>query len=315
MNEYRSNMILRDEYEDIIDLGEIIMILWQHAWLLILVMLACGAAGYSYARFVLPEQFESTTKIYIVNKSNGDSTYYNSTDLQAGTYLTKDYSELIVSRSVMEQVVDDLQLPYDYKTLQGMVTVEIPDETRIIEITVEDTNPQDAQTIANEIRVVAADLIQEVMGVEAVNTIETADLPLSKSSPSYPKYALLAALAAFVLVSAVIIVRCVMDDTIKTADDVERYLRLSTLAIIPLDNSFHGETSRKDKKRARRRDRRMRAAYVREASLEYDRQMYPPEDNARSTARENPQIMWPEYQQYMTQRGAVDDESIWEVDE
>lgn len=315
MNEYRSNQVVREENEDIIDLTEVIMILWQHAWMLILAMLLCGAIGFAYARFVLPEEFESTTKIYIVNKSNGDSSYYNTTDLQAGTYLTKDYSELIKSRSVMEQVVENLQLPYDYLALQSMVTVETPDETRIIEITVTDNNPQDAQTIANETRIVAASLIQDVMGVEAVNTIETADLPMSKSGPSCAKYALLAAAAVFVLMSAGIVIRYIMDDTIKTADDIEKYLQLSTLAIIPIDDHFALAVSKKDKKRQRRENQHMQFAYARKAPADYDKKAprYDAKRNTRRGTEENSQIVLQEYQQFVVDD--VTDDSVWEVEE
>ena len=113
-------------------------------------------------------------------------------------------------------------------------TVENISDTRIIAITVEDPDPAMAQTLANEIRDVAADHIKDVMDIEAVNVAEEANLPENPSSPSVMKWTALGIMAGVCLCAGVILLRFLLDDTIKTSEDVERYLGLSTLAMIPI---------------------------------------------------------------------------------
>ena len=114
-----------------------------------------------------------------------------------------------------------------------------------------DESPQAAQTIANAIRTVSASHIKSVMDIEAVNVVDEANLPLSPAAPSITKYTVLAVAIGIVL-SAIIIVICyLLDDTIKSSEDIEKYLGLSTLALIPLNTGE--ELSKKGDRRGSER--------------------------------------------------------------
>lgn len=215
-----------------IDLKEIFGVLWNKAWLILLCGIIAGAIGFCYSHFMITPQYQSTTKVYILSKQNGNNITYN--DLQMGTQLTKDYKVLITSRDVLETVIENCELEDKYKNLAGRVTVENIADTRIIAITVEDPHPAIAQMLANEIRDVAADHIKDVMDIEAVNVAEEANLAEEPSSPSVPKWTLLGIMAGMCLCAGVILLRFLLDDTVKTSEDVERYLGLSTLAMIPI---------------------------------------------------------------------------------
>lgn len=252
MNE--NNQSLGDEVE--IDLGEIFGVLLHWAWLLVLITLLCGIAGYCVSAFLLPEQFESTTQIYVLNRQDDDNGKISTQDLQAGSALTNDYASIITSRYVLEKVIADLKLDYDYDGLMKHVKVTTPSDTRIVAITVTDTSPEAAKMIADEIRTDASDHIKEVMAINAVNVVEEANLPTEKSSPNNTKNAAIAALVGLFLTAAIIVIRYIMDDTIKTQEDVEKYLGLSTLAMIPIDeeiskNSFE-EMGKKSKKKTKK---------------------------------------------------------------
>lgn len=108
-------------------------------------------------------------------------------DLQAGTQLVKDYSELIKSRFVLEAVIEQLNLPLSYEQLSDKVTVSTPADTRVISIAVTDSNPVTAMKIANAIRETASTHIRNVMDIETVNIVETANVPTHKASPSARK--------------------------------------------------------------------------------------------------------------------------------
>ena len=234
-----------------IDLAELFGVLWHWIWLILLVALLLGGAAYAFSKFVIPEEFQSTTKIYVLDKESGSGGQTTYTDLQAGAQLTKDYAELITSRTVIEKVMTDnhLESVYDYKEFLKKVEVNTPTDTRIVSITVTDTNPALAQALADDIRVEASDLIINTMQIDAVNTYEVANLPTEKSAPSCSKWALIGALLGALLVGGIVTLQYILDDTIKTSEDVEQYLGLSTLALIPLDENIGGAEKGKGKKK------------------------------------------------------------------
>ncbi len=214
-----------------IDLLEILQLLWGRMWMIVSVGLFAVLVCFGISRFVLTPVYESTTKIYILNKTESTSVTYS--DVQLGTQLTKDYAELIGSRYVLEEVIQEQGLAVDYEDLLGKVTVETPTDTRIVSITVEDTDPVAAMNIANCIREAASRHIQNVMDIEAVNVVETANMPTEKAGPSCLKWTFIGGLIGSFLICGIILVRYMMDDTIKSSEDVEKYLGLSTLALIP----------------------------------------------------------------------------------
>lgn len=244
---WAENITRADRDADVmtIDLVEVFQVIWHWLWLIVLVALACGTAAYAFSKFVLPEEFESTTKIYVLDKSGAGGTNSQSTysDLQVGMQLTKDYVELIKSRTVLEAVMKDnhLDQTYTYEQFAETVNVQTPADTRIVTITVTNHDPALAQKLADDIRKRSGELIIDTMQIDAVNTYEKANYPDRKSAPSCGRWAVVAALIGALAVSAVVIARYLLDDTIKTSDDVEKYLGLSNLALIPFDESVMTE--------------------------------------------------------------------------
>jgi len=234
----------KDEIEiDLLELFHILLGRWQ---LILGAGLLTAAAGFIASAFVLTPVYESTTKIYILNKNESSAVTYS--DVQMGTQLTKDYAELISSRYVLEGVIQELGLGgVEYKDLLDKVSVETPADTRIVSVTVEDTDPVRAMGIANCIREVAGEHIQNVMDIEAVNVVETANMPTEKAGPSVPLWTLCGGMAGALLVCALALARCLLDDTVKSSEDVEKYLALSTLALIPAASGAEGGTGRKIK--------------------------------------------------------------------
>lgn len=220
--------------EDVIeiDLQELIGLLLQKFWLLAICGLAGGILAFCISFFLIVPKYESSTSVYILNKNDNNTVTYS--DVQLGTQLTKDYAQLITSRHVLESVIETCQLADSYTSLYNRVNVKAISDTRLIEITVTDVDPVMAQMIANEIRKVAANRIMEVMDIQAVNVVDEANLPQKPVSPSVPKWTAIGFLMGAVLCAMIVVIRFLLDDTIKTADDIEKYLELSTLAVIPV---------------------------------------------------------------------------------
>lgn len=222
-----------------IDLGEIFGLLMHWLWLILLVGAACATVTYCICRFAIPEQYESTTSVYILDKSDSNgssSTTYS--DLQVGTQLTSDFAEIIKSRAVLEAVIDELSLDMSYTELEDKISVTTPEDTRIVSITVTDHDPELAQKIADGVREEATKQITSVMDIDAVNVVDEANYPTEKSAPHNTRDAVIAAILGMLAISIVLIVRYMMDDTIKSSEDVEKYLELPTLALIPMDEEI-----------------------------------------------------------------------------
>ena len=230
-----------DEVE--IDLGEVFHLLLSKLGVIILSGIVFCLAAVMGTMLLITPKYESTTKIVVLSKQ--DSSTLTNKDIQTSTSLTKDYAELINSRYVLEEVIQELALDMDYDVLLKKVSVSTPTDTRIVSITVEDSDPVMAMNIANAIREAASSHIQNVMDIEAVNVVETANMPTEKAGPSVVKWSLIGGIIGVLLVSAIVIIQYLMDDTIKTSDDVEKYLGLSTLALIPVAVE---ETENKKKK-------------------------------------------------------------------
>lgn len=231
-----------DEIE--IDLWEICLVLIHNLALIISVGIMVALGAFLFTQLLVIPTYESTTKIYILNKQENASVTYS--DIQLGTQLTKDYAELIQSRFVLEEVVQGMGLDLTYEQMKEKVSVTTPTDTRILAITVKDSDPVMAMKMANAIREAAAVHIMNVMDIQAVNVAETANMPMKRSSPSVLKNTFIGGLLGVFLIIAVVLVRYLMDDTVKTPEDVEKYLQLSTLAVIPLNE---GESEGKKKKK------------------------------------------------------------------
>jgi capsular polysaccharide biosynthesis protein len=195
--------------------------------------------------FITP-QYESTTKMFVLYKIN--TGFYQPADFQMSTMLTQDYAQVIKSRTVAEQVIENLGLDMSTNALRNRITVETDDNTRIVTIIAKDPDPVMAQKLADEIRQVSATQIVDVMDMEAVNVVDTANLPTPPSTPKTAQNTLLGGALGFVLAAAIILLQHYSNDTIKNTDDVEHYLGLNVLASIPTN-----EPNTKKKKRGVRK--------------------------------------------------------------
>ncbi len=237
-----------DEIE--IDLWEIFSLLISKLGIIILSGLILALVAIVGTKLFITPQYQSITKMYVLTKQNNDT--LTNSDLQTSTLLTKDYAELIKSRTVTEAVIAKLGLDMSHEDLIDKMTVETTTDTRIVTIKIVDEDPYMARDIANAIRDIAAEHIQNVMNSEAVNVVDEANIPDKKFSPSTMKNGMIAGLLGCFLAVAIILIAHISNDTIKTSEDVERYLGLSTLGTIPLNKNDVKSKKKKIKNYKRR---------------------------------------------------------------
>ena len=231
------------EYE--IDLKEIAIAILDRIWIVISVGIACALLVGIITKVFITPMYTSTTKLYVINKQNSDNniTY---TDLQTGNLLTNDYIIQVKGTKVLSQVISELNLTDTEDELASRITVSNPENSRFIVISVSDKDPVVAQQIASCVAKVSSDVVKEVMDLEKVNVAEEANLPLEESSPNLKKNVLLGGAAGVFVSLLLIVVFYLLNDRIRTPEDVKRYLGLNTLGQIPvLENS--GNTKRKQR--------------------------------------------------------------------
>lgn len=243
-----------DEME--IDLLELFYALKEKVFLILTVGLLCACLTCSYSLFFMKPVYTSTSTMLVL-ATEGESTTVG--DLQMGNQMTNDYMVLLKSGVVLNEVIENLELKTTYKELQETIEIENPAETHILKVSVKHNKPEKAQEIVNELVHVAADYIGEQMEVKAPKIIEEGALPMTKTSPSVFKNTILGLLIGLVLSAGLIIVRTVMDTSIKTEEDIEKYLGLSTLAMVPDRKDFIGQKKGKTSKKKRKTSKGGRA--------------------------------------------------------
>lgn len=219
-----------DDDEIEIDLLELFYAL-RHRWwaILLALVIGAGAAGV-YTKKLIAPHYQSTSMVYVLSK---ETTLASLADLQIGSQLTKDYSVIIKSRPVLQEVIDKQNLDLTTDELGEMITIDNPKDTRILSITVEDIEPMRAKAIVDEVTKSASNYIGDIMEMVPPKVIEDGIVAVKPSSPSVKKNAAVGGLGLVVLVCGLICLKTVLDDTIKSEEDIEKYLGLSVLAVIP----------------------------------------------------------------------------------
>lgn len=213
-----------------IDLLELLFAFRRKLWLIILAALIIGAGAGVYSKVILTPEYISTAMMYVFSK---DTTLTSLADLQMGSQLTNDYKIVVTSRPVLQEVIDDLQLGMEYKDLKEIISVDNPADTRILTISVRDTDPVRAQLVVNKVAETSSRYIGDIMEMVPPKMIEEGVVPVNQVSPNVKKNAVIGAAAGIFLVCAVITLQVVMNDSIRSEEDVERYLGVPVLALIP----------------------------------------------------------------------------------
>ena len=222
---------LRDNDEMEIDLLQLFYALKKKIWFILAAMIIGGGLAGAYSKFLITPQYSSTSMMYILSK---ETTLTSLADLQIGSQLTEDYKVIVNSRPVLGEVIDSLALDMSYEQLLAKISIGNPTDTRILTVTVTDPDPYRAKAIVDCVAETASDYIGEIMEMIPPKIIENGTVATRKTSPSNGKNAVLGALAGMVLVCGVIVIQVIMNDTVRTEEDVERYLGLTVLASVPL---------------------------------------------------------------------------------
>lgn len=242
---------VRDRSDEI-DLLEILRAFKQKLWLILLAAFIGGGGAGAFSKLVLVPEYTSTAMLYVLSK---ETTLTSLADLQIGSQLTKDYRIIVTSRPVLQDVIDSLGLEMDYKDLRRKLTLDNPSDSRILTITAKDPDPALAKLIVDKVAYTASDYIGEIMEMVPPKLIEDGEVSLIPVGPNNKKNAVMGMMAAAAFVCGLLTLQVVLNDTVRTEDDVTKYLGITVLAAVPAREG-EGKSLRKDVEKKEKRKKK-----------------------------------------------------------
>lgn len=234
-----------------VDLVQMLGVVISNILYILLAGIASAGIVALISMFLLNPKYESNTQLYIINRQNDGVTTYS--DIQSSTQLVNDYKVLVTSIPVLERVISELELNMTVEELSECISVGIETDSRVLEITVTTVDAYLSKSIADAVADISAEQITRIMQIEGVNVIQYGRIAQAPSSPNTPLNAVIAFAVGAAAAAVFFIMKFMMDDTIKSSDDIEKYLHVSTLALIPYaEEEDYDETPDSNKKRKKR---------------------------------------------------------------
>ena len=221
-----------------IDLLEIFYLL-KSKWKEIFLALLVGALIFgAYHTFLVKPSYQADASIYITNTESALSF----SDLQLSSALTDDYANIIKSRTVLNRVIEELDLNLDYKQLAKLVAVSNPDSTHIVDIKVTCDDPEMSRNITNALLNISVSQIYQIIGSGEPTVIDySVAEAVQDVTPSLFKYLAIGGFLGACVACAIFILQMLMDGTMKTEEDIDKYLHLPVLAAVPYYNEKKGK--------------------------------------------------------------------------
>ncbi len=231
-----------------IDLLEILFNIFQRFWIVIMVTVVFALVTAVYTFFFVTPLYKSVATVYVITKQNADM--ITNTDLQTSTSIVNDVLVLVKSRPIIEETLNDVDIEgVDYKTLYNAIDVESPEDTRFMNITVTFPDAYQAEQLVNALARISVEQMEDVLDVKSASIVEEGSIPVTPSSPNLLMNTVLGGVVGFLLACAVIALLVVTNDRIRSADDMERTLRLHCLGAIPEGKDFKSAAEREQEKK------------------------------------------------------------------
>ena len=221
--------------EETIDLREYFRIIQKRFWIILLITLVSATISGTISFFVLQPVYQTKTTLIVDTNNNEETQIVTGDQFNVSQKLAVTYGEIIKSRTVLEPVIKKLRLDETYEELVGKITVSPVKDTQIISISVQDSNPIKARNIANQIPIVFTKEAKRITNANGVEVIDEAIKPVNPIKPNKMMNIAIAILLGMVIGLFIIFILEYMDNKIKHPQDIEKYLGLPVLGVIPTE--------------------------------------------------------------------------------
>ena len=210
-------------------------VFYLNKWpVLLIIISAFIISSLVYSYLIITPLYDSTGKIYIMNKSSDN---ISTSDLSVSSYLTRDYENLIADRAVLEEVAKRLDYKYSYGELKSAVSLNNPESTRFIEISVRTPSANDSKIIVDTVCEVSQEKIVELLGIDRVTIIRKGSVSRKPSLPNVSGNVFKSIVLALINYIILMLILYIFNDKINSSEDVEKYLGISVLGNIPCNKN------------------------------------------------------------------------------
>ncbi|HHU91293.1 MAG TPA: hypothetical protein GXZ22_09615 [Clostridiaceae bacterium] len=215
-----------------INIKDLIRLVFSKWWVFVSCILISGSAAYIWTNYFTIPVYSSSTTLYV--GKNIESEGIQTSDLSLGSILINDYRELAKSKLVAREVIEEMGLRnVSPASLAGKIVVSQKNESRVIQISVNDTNPQMAMELTNKVAEVLQKKIIEIMQIENVQIIDRAELQPYPVSPNHRLNYMIGIILGLIVGMGIILLIIYFDNTVKTPEDVKKHLDLPVIGTIP----------------------------------------------------------------------------------
>ena len=237
-----------------LDLKELISMFLEKKLLIVLVVIIFALMGAIYTlKFVTPI-YQSTTSLVLAQIGGDNSEESNSitsSDIALNTNLIDNYRVIAKSKSVAQEVIDNLNLDTTVDILRNRISVTTESDSEVIKITVLDEDPELACKITTEVAEIFMGKVETIYKVNNITVLDKAEMETTPSNINLTKNIVIFAFVGGILIAGYILLINMLDTTVKTDTDIEKALDIPVLASIVLTDDA---TKKKFKAHMKRED-------------------------------------------------------------
>ena len=223
---------MEQEYETI-DLREIIFLLRNNAISIVASALVCALLGFLVTTFLITPQYEASATMIVNSQQNQSATNITNDMITTAKNLVTTYGIVVKSDTVLQQVIDQLNLDMTYEELQSKVAISAVDSTQVMRIAVQDANPAQAKAIVGKIVEIAPEIVRDAVEAGSVKVISDARVGDEPVSPNKMMNTAIAGLLGLALSVGAIFAKEMLNNTFKNDEDIQRHLGFTVLGVIP----------------------------------------------------------------------------------
>ena len=214
-------------------LKDILTILLKKIWIILLVSVLCMALFFSFSNFLMSPSYTTTAKMLVNQKETGNNASANLNQINYNERIVGTYVEILQTNNFLEKVSEKINQTYTSSELRSMISISAVNSTQIFQISVRNTNPSHAFTIANAIVELVPEHIMNIYPADSVGVVESPVLPSSPSSPNVKLYTILGFFVGFLITFIIIILMELLDTRLKSEEDLTNNFEIPILGSIP----------------------------------------------------------------------------------
>lgn len=216
-----------------ISLLEIVTILWNKAWIIVLCILLGATLGFGVSRYMIDPTYTSRVSMYVNNNTDRVESQLNINDINASQKLVATYIEILKSDVVLSKVISQMALPYTNEGLRNMIAANALNSTEILEVKVTSKNPQEAAAIANTLAELAPPEIIRVVQAGGVQLIDEAIPNTDPVAPNTGLNTVIGALLGAVIACLGVLITAMLNTRVKSDQDLKMRYELPVLGVMP----------------------------------------------------------------------------------